>query len=414
VTARTFEVEPARRERTIVTVGFVGYSGSGKTFSMLRFAAGMQDAIGGKTVLVDSNLKRSLYYAPKPGELAVRGQTFDFEVVHLPPPHDSASWRAAYQRAIDRGATRIIGDCMSDEWEGDGGVLDAHERAIDEMVGRKRAKGNNDPEWKLRDRLSNTAWIKVKRAHLELRLWMWQQPVDWLISFRAKKKIDPSKKADGNKNDGKEQRIDRGWQPIGGNELVYDLMLRCLLPPSSDGSPNWNPETDEEKLLVKPPPGPIRELLRAHPQVNEELGYQIARWATGHDIEIRPTRAAAAAPAAPAATATSNRRTSPPPSRPPVGRPHAAVLVERYDACRSRDELEQIKADARAAWDSIPRGTARTDVSEAFKSAEARIAAAAAAAAPTSSPASSIDDDEANEILAAEAARNRLEGEHAP
>lgn len=415
---RTFEVEPARRERTIVTIGFVGYPGSGKTFSMLRLAAGMHDAVGGKTVLVDSNLKRSLYYAPKPGEIAVRGQTFDFEVVHLPPPHDSASWRAAYQRAIDRGATRIIGDCMSDEWEGDGGVLDAHERAIDEMIGRKRDKGDNSPEWKLRDRLSNTAWIKVKRAHLDLRLWMWQQPVDWLISFRAKKKIDPSKKADGNKTDGKEQRLDRGWQPIGGNELVADLMLRCLLPPSSDGSPNWNPETDEEKLLVKTPPGPLRDLLRAHPQVNEELGYQIARWATGHDIEIRPTRAGAAAASATApapATATSSRRTSPPPpSRPPVERPIAAVLVERYDACASREELEQIKADARAVWDLIPRGARRTDVSEAFKTAEARIAAATAAHSPASSQPAAIDDDEANEILAAEAARNRLEGEHAP
>lgn len=404
---RTFQVEPARRERTIVTVGFVGYSGSGKTVSLLRFAAGMQEAIGGRTALVDSNLKRSLYYAPRPGEKPVRGQTFDFDHVHFTPPFDPPSCRAAFQVAIDRGATRILWDCASDEWEGQGGVLDMHDRAIDEMIDRKRDKGSNEPDWKLRDRLSNTAWIKVKRAHLELRLWMWQQPVDWLISFRAKQKVDVAKQskssgAAAGKSKDRDDKDERSWQPIGSDELVYDLMLRCLLPPGSDGTPNWTPVTEKEKLLVKPPPGPIRELLRAHPQVNEELGYQIARWATGHDIEIRPTRPAPASGAAPAAsspTATSSRTTS----APPAGRPLAAVLVERYDACTSRETLELIKADARASWESIPRGAPRSDVAEAFKRAESRLAADTGSPPP-------VDDTEASEIRAAEAAHNHDEG----
>lgn len=370
---RTFESGLARRGRTIVTVGIVGYSGAGKTYSMLRFASGMQDAIGGKTVLVDSNLRRSLYYAPKPGEQPVRGQTFDFEVVHFTPPFGPMDCRAVFEHAIKLGATRILWDCASDEWEGEGGVLDAHDRAIDEMIDRKRDKGNNEPEWKLRERLSDAAWIKVKRDHLALRLWMWQQPVDWLLSFRAKQKIDRAKRNAESKagapGKGKPERDDqeRSWQPIGANELVYDLMLRCLLPPSSDGTPIWNPATDAEKLLVKPPPGPIRELLKAHPQINEELGYQIARWATGRDIEIRAAGSERAHPAAGA----SSRPAVQPSTRPDL----AATFVARLDACTAPETFEVLRDEIKAAWEAIPVGESRTRVKRAIEAAAVRVEA---------------------------------------
>lgn len=355
---RTFESGPARRERTQVTIGAVGYSGSGKTFSLLRFAAGMSEADGGKTVLIDSNLKRSLYYAPKPGEPAVRGQTFDFEVVHLTPPFDPPSWGAAFEHAIKKlGATRVIADCMSDEWEGEGGVLDAHDRLVDEMIARKQAKGDKRPEWELRDALSDAAWIKVKREHLALRLWMWQQPVHWLLSYRAKEKIDR-----------KNKREELGWQPIGGSDIVYDLMLRCLLPPSSDGTPVWNPAVPAEKLLVKPPPGPIRDLLKAHPQINEELGYQIARWAAGHDIEIRQS----GSPASRSAGGTSSR----PAVQPSTRSDPTAALVARFEACATPEAFEALRDETRAAWESIPKGESRTRVTRASKAAEDRIEAA--------------------------------------
>lgn len=389
---RTFESGAARRDRTIISIGFVGYSGAGKTYSMLRCAAGMQDALGGKTVLVDSNLKRSLYYAPKPGEQPVRGQTFDFEVVHFTPPFDPASCRAAFEHALRMGATRILWDCASDEWEGEGGVLDAHDRAIDEMIGRKRAKGGKDanaPEWQLRDKLSDTAWIKVKREHLALRLWMWQQRVDWLVSFRAKEKIDRKSS----------ERTELGWQPIGGNDLVYDLMLRCLLPPSSDGTPLWNPTMDAEKLLVKPPPGPIRDLLRAHPQVNEELGYQLARWATGHDIEIRPTGGER--------TATSSRTTSAPGAAPAAAPPRPLPLADRFDSCRTRELFAELDREMRTTWERIPKAQ-RGAVREAFQRCERRIKAM-----PTlDQPPPAVDDEEA-QILADEARLAREGGDDA-
>lgn len=386
MTARTFESGPARRERTRVSIGFVGYSGSGKTFSMLRFASGMGEAQGGKTVLVDSNLRRSLYYAPKPGESAVRGQTFDFEVVHLTPPFDPASWRSAFEHAIVKlGATRVLVDCMSDEWEGQGGVLDQHDALIDEMIGRKRQKGDQSPDWKLHDQLSDSAWIPVKAAHRSLRMWMWQQPVDWLLSYRAKKKIDRKSK----------ERVELGWQPIGADDIIYDLLFKCLLPPAGDGRPVWRPKEDAEQLLVKQP-GQFRALLAAHPQIDEELGRQIARWAAGLDIDLLGTA------------------TSSPASSPGTHAGPPAVLADRLDAARDGAELAAVEADIPAAWAKL-RQPERDAINAAGKRAHARVKASAAASAFRSDGGAAsagaadppIDNDEATEIAAIEAEEAR-------
>lgn len=374
---RTFESGPAHREHTRVSVAVVGYSGSGKTMSLLRFAAGMAEIQGGRTVVIDSNGRRSLHYAPKRGEQPARGQTFDFDVVHLTPPFGPESWRAAFEHALRKyKAARIIVDCMSDEWEGQGGVLDAHERLLDEMMDRKSKSGKPDsrPDWKIREALSDSAWIPVKRAHLELRLWMWQQPVDWLLTYRAKQKIDRSSK----------ERKELGWQPIGAQDIIYDCLFKCLLPPAGDGRPDWRPKEDAEKLLVKQP-GQFRELFAAHPQVNEELGRQVARWAAGQDIEIN--RAAAAA------TATSSPTTRP------------MTLAMRFDACNTREAFAALDKEMRAMWKRIPEQHAA--VTAAFTSAQSRMKALAASEAPPPP----IDDDEARTISEEEAAYNRQQEE---
>lgn len=371
---RTFESGPARRERTPIAIGIVGPSGSGKTKSALRLADGMARVGGGATWLVDTNNRRSLHHAPDHAFIAL----------HMPPPYSPVDYGAAFEHAITGGARRIIVDSISDEWEGEGGVLDMHEDELDRMAGN---------DYQKRERCNQAGWIRPKREHNRLRLWMFQQPIDWILTFRAKEKTKPASKADKAQGE-KDAIIDLGWQPLGAEDLVYELLLKCLLRPQCDGKPVWTSEVLHERALMKLP-GWFRDLFATSPQLDEGIGEQLARWAAGGDV-------AAPARAATSSTATSRPTTSVPPASQPPARPHAAVLVERYDACTSRETLEQIKADARAVWESIPRGAARTDVSEAFKSAEARVAAAA-----QSSPAATIGDDEAREIAALEAARAR-------
>ncbi len=291
----------------------------------------------GPTFVVDSNLRRSLHHA----------DVHDFQAVHLTPPFDPDSWGAAFQHCIDKGAARIIVDSFSDEHEGDGGVLEWHEAEIERM-----SKG--DPDKALR--MSRAAWKAPKDAHKRLRLWMWQQPVDWILCYRAK-----------DKQDAKQQPL--GMQPIGGADVIFDLLFSVLLPPRGDGRPVWtaydgNALTHAEKQLVKMTSwfGPM---FSANPQLNEDIGEQLARWAAGADVSTLTTGASAVATSSPR-TSTAAAPTAPPPD---------VALVDLFDACDSTEMLEATKAEMKTSWGSIPIGAARTAVTKAFRAAEERVEA---------------------------------------
>ncbi len=214
-------------------------------------------------------------------------------------------------------------------------MLEWHEAEIERM-----AKG--DPGKALK--VSRAAWKAPKDAHKRLRLWMWQQPVDWILCYRAKDKQDADQKP-------------LGMQPVGGADVIFDLLFSVLLPPKGDGKPVWtaydgNALTHAEKQLTKMPAW-FDPLFAAHPQLNEDIGEQLARWAAGGDVSARSS------------TATSS---------PTTHQAHWA-LIDLFDACDSTDLLEASKAEMKARWESIPKGEARTLVTAAFKRAEERTAA---------------------------------------
>ena len=60
---RKFQLQPAVRERVPLLVGLCGPSGSGKTYSALELATGMDAAIGGGIIFIDTCL---LYTSPSP------------------------------------------------------------------------------------------------------------------------------------------------------------------------------------------------------------------------------------------------------------------------------------------------------------------------------------------------------------
>lgn len=339
--SRTFESGPARREATFLAFAIVGYSGSGKTKSALRMADGMRRVKPGPTFVVDSNLRRSLHHA----------DVHDFQAVHLTPPFDPDSWGAAFAHCITKGAARIIVDSFSDEHEGDGGVLEWHEAEIERM-----AKGDPDKALKV----SRAAWKAPKDAHKRLRLWMWQQPVDWIFCYRAKDKQDAAQKP-------------LGMQPVGGADVIFDLLFSVLLPPRGDGRPVWtaydgNALTHAEKQLTKMT-GWFQPLFAAHPQLNEDIGEQLARWAVGGDV-------------APPATGPSSR----PAVQPAAQRDPTAALVARFETCTLPEVFEQLREETKATWASIPIGEARTRMTRAIKAAEERVEAAMSAGKEAAQP----------------------------
>jgi hypothetical protein len=308
---------------------------------------------GGDTWLIDTNNRRSLHHA----------DDHKFCVVHMPPPYSPADWRAACQHAIDKGARRIIPDSISDLHEGEGGILDMHEAYIDE-----KTKGSDD--WKLRDKYNMSAWKFVKREQLKLKLWMFQQPVDWVFTFRAKEKI---------KLEAGGKPVDMGWQPLGPEELIYELLFKCLLRPQADGRPVWTSSIIHEQALMKLP-GWFRGLFANNPPLSADIGEQLARWAAGADLS------------APSSTATSSRTTSSAP----------VPLADRFDTCTTHRDFVALEAEMRADWDRIPKGAPRTRVTEAFRRAKDRCQPAPSST-PSTDATTAIDPDEAAEILRKEA-----------
>ncbi len=222
----------------------------------------------------------------------------------------------------------VIVDQCSYEWEGVGGVLEQHDTEVDRMAGN---------DWKKRERCTMAAWIRPKAEHNKFKQFMIQTRVNWILLFRAKEKIKPQKGG---------EPLDLGWQPIGGEDLFYECILRCLLFPGSDGKPTWQSDKMGEREIMRLP-GWFRDLFAAGRQLDEDIGEQLARWAAGGNT-------------APAATAAS-----------PTGSVADHPLVKQWMLCASAERHRELDAEMRSAWDSVPAAQ-RPAITAAYQAALAR------------------------------------------
>lgn len=170
---------------------FAGGTGSGKTYSALRFATGLA---GGKRFLViDTERRRASHYAQMPGAPPTPGK-FAFDVIDLGPPYTTARYRAAVEAGIAAGYSVIVIDSGSHEWAGEGGMHDQVDDALDVMCERERAmadKYNRDfDETKTREKLNAKAWAKPKVAKKEYRTWLASVAAHTIVCERAEPKIE--------------------------------------------------------------------------------------------------------------------------------------------------------------------------------------------------------------------------------
>lgn len=306
-TARTFVDAPAVRERTPVIIGLVGPSGSGKTYSALRLAAGIQRVAPGEIFYIDTESRRALHYAER----------FAFRHVPFGKPFDPLSYLAAVEHCVSRGAATVVIDSMSHEHEGPGGVLEWHEAEVQRMSGGDASKA---------ERVKIGAWAVPKAARRRLINGLLQLGCNLILCFRAKEKL---KVVTG------KPPIPRGWQPIAGEEFIYECTLNCLLYPGSNGVPTWRPDEQGEQEMIKLPEQ-FKSIFSGSPQLSEDVGESLARWAAGGSA----TQAM------------------------PV-----ADLLARYAACSDGATLRTLEAARSAAW----RAASKED--------KARMKAAADAAA---------------------------------
>jgi len=252
---RTFENKPATRSQVPLLIGLVSPSGAGKTYSALRLASGIQRVVGGEVFCVDSESRRALHYADK----------FKFQHVPFVSPFGPLDYLAAVEHCVAQGAKTIIIDSMSHEHEGPGGVLEMHEAEIERMM----------TAWKTtREKVQLGAWSKPKQERRRLINSLLQIPCNFILAFRAKPKlkVEPGKTP-----------TELGWMPIAGDEWIYEMTLQCLLMPGAAGIPNWNPDGEGEKKIIKLPEqfkGVFLDKHKGQP-LSEDIGQKLALWAAG-------------------------------------------------------------------------------------------------------------------------------------
>ena len=250
---RVFVDAPAVREQVPLWLGLIGASGSGKTFSALRLAAGIQSVAGGEVFVIDTEARRALHYAEK----------FKFRHVPFAAPFGPLDYLAAIEHCVAKGARTIVVDSMSHEHEGPGGVLEIH----DQLEASKGKLG---------------AWAQPKAERRRLINTMLQLRCNFILCFRAKEKVSIAK---GGEDNGDGRRLKRGepiplgWQAIGADEYVYEMIARALLPPGSNGVPQWTASERGEELTIKLPEQ-FRTVLTAG-ELSESMGYEMAKWARG-------------------------------------------------------------------------------------------------------------------------------------
>lgn len=249
---RTFADVPARRERVPILVGLAGASGSGKTYSALRLATGMQQATGKDIYFIDTESRRALHYA----------EAFRFRHIAMDAPFSPLDYLAAIEHCVKKGAGIVVIDSLSHEHEGPGGVLEMHDRELDRMCGDDQGK---------RNRMTFPAWAKPKAERRRLINSILQMGVNLISCFRAKEKM---------KMVAGKAPVELGWMPIAGEEYVYEQTMQVLLYPGCGGVPTWNPQMPGERAMTKLPEQFRRIFAQSQP-LSEEIGKRLAEWAAG-------------------------------------------------------------------------------------------------------------------------------------
>jgi hypothetical protein len=266
-----FEIRDATRDGgTAIIVGLSGPPGGGKTWSALRIASGMQRVRGGPVVLIDTDNERAKAYA----------DDFQFKHLVLRPPFRSTRFMDAVRQANGLKPAAIIVDSISDEHEGEGGILDFKEAEIDRML------GDAADNWARREAMNQRGWIRPKAERLAMiRAFMQlEHKTPLILCFRSREKTAIRPKADDPK---KTEIVKIGWQPIAPKEIVDNCSVVCLLRPRSDGVPTWKSGINEEDFVIKLP-AYAKPIFGAPGPLSEAHGEALARWALGERAAPKP------------------------------------------------------------------------------------------------------------------------------
>lgn len=240
----------AVREQVPLIIGLSGGTGSGKTFSAMRLAAGMSH--GKPFCVIDTENGRASHYADQ----------FVFDVLDLRSPFTPDAYSQAIAAADKAGYHVIVVDSMSHVWAGDGGVLDWQEEELDRMA---------KDDWQKREACKMSAWIKPKMAHKHMMQTLLQVKAHLLLCFRAEEKIEMVKVNGKMEVRKKESLVGKdGWVPICEKNVPFEATCSFLLLASNPGKPHPIKLQEQHKPFFKP-----------DHCIDEFAGEQLGKWAMG-------------------------------------------------------------------------------------------------------------------------------------
>lgn len=295
----TFRFAPAVRNRVSLIIALASASGGGKTRSALALARGLAGGDDSRVAVIDTEAGRALHYAVRPGE----GQTkdrFAFQHGDLTAPFTPEAYMDAIKAADDTGKFDVIVvDSASHEWEGEGGLHDEHQEAVEAAVQRSReaAERNNwrFDEVQAADRASIGAWKEPKRRHKRLVSRLLQCRAHLILCLRADEKLRIETVEDdrGRKKTVIIQPKDlppaERWVPICEKRFMYEMTLSLILTPQNPGFPTPIKLQEQHRAAV-----PLDRPL------SEDTGRALADWARGGSATPHTSPAAqSAAPANP-------------------------------------------------------------------------------------------------------------------
>lgn len=255
----SFQLKRAVRENVGLLIGMIGGTGSGKTYSAMRLAAGIA---GDKPfAVIDTEAGRAKHYADQ----------FNFDHGDLTPPFRPDAYIEAIKAVDAAGYPVIVVDSMSHVWAGDGGVLDWQEDELERMAGS---------DWKKREAVKMASWIKPKMGHKSMVAKLLQVRAHLILCFRAEEKSEMVKD-----DNGKMKVVPKvgptglnGWMPVCEKNLPFELTASFLLLADAPGIPR------AIKLQQQ-----HRHLFPADQPITEESGRKIAEWAAGGSgVDIKP------------------------------------------------------------------------------------------------------------------------------
>lgn len=245
-----FAFRPAVRQNVSVLLGLSGGTGSGKSYTAMRLAAGLA---GGKPfAVIDTEAGRALHYA----------DAFRFDHGDLRAPFSPGSYLDAISAADAAGYPVIVVDSMSHEWAGDGGILDMQENELDRMAGA---------DWKKREAVKMAAWIRPKMEHKRMMQKLLQIRAHLILCFRAEPKIEMVREGGKMVIQPKHTLTGLdGWVPVCEKSLPFELTASFLLTADAPGVPK------PIKL-----PDQLRPFFQLDKPITEASGASVARWAAG-------------------------------------------------------------------------------------------------------------------------------------